>query len=54
MIPVTRGIAIAEEELEEETPDAEPAVSPATPEGRAPVTTEYVRGQGKRNKRRKR
>jgi preprotein translocase subunit SecF len=33
---------------------AEPEVAPGSPEARAPITTEYVRGEGKRKKRRKR
>ena len=33
---------------------AEPDVAPGSPEARAPITTEYVRGEGKRKKRRKR
>jgi preprotein translocase subunit SecF len=32
----------------------EPDVVPGSPEARAPITTEYVRGEGKRKKRRKR
>jgi preprotein translocase subunit SecF len=38
----------------EEASDEVPAVAPGTPEARAPVTTEYVRGEGKRKKRRRR
>jgi preprotein translocase subunit SecF len=34
--------------------DAPEPTAAATPEGRAPITTEYVRGEGKRKKRRKR
>ncbi len=42
-------------EDDEEAPTAEqPAVAAGSPEARAPVTTEYVRGEGKRKKRRKR
>jgi preprotein translocase subunit SecF len=47
-----RDAGVDPESEEEAAP--EPAVSPASPEGRAPVTTEYVRGEGKRKKRRKR
>jgi preprotein translocase subunit SecF len=47
-----------DEEAEEAPEAAEPAVdedlSAGTPESRAPITTEYVRGEGKRKKRRKR
>ena len=41
-------------EDEQEADVEEPAVAPGSPEARAPVTTEYVRGEGKRKKRRKR
>lgn len=39
---------------EDEAAPAEPTVAPGSPEARAPVTTEYVRGEGKRKRRRKR
>ena len=41
------------DEPEQEAPAAE-APAPGSPEARAPITTEYVRGQGKGGKRRKR
>jgi preprotein translocase subunit SecF len=46
---------IVEEELAaEEEPVADEDRSAGAPESRAPITTEYVRGEGKRKKRRKR
>ena len=46
---------IVEEELAaEEEPVADEDLSAGAPESRAPITTEYVRGEGKRKKRRKR
>jgi preprotein translocase subunit SecF len=41
-------------EVPEPEPVASPAPAPGSPEARAPITTDYVRGQGKGKKRRKR
>ncbi len=56
-----RRVAKAAEQDAGEDPDAEPVAAapveepaPGSPEARAPITTEYVRGQGKGRKRRKR
>jgi preprotein translocase subunit SecF len=47
-----RDAGIAPEDEEASQPEV--AVAPGSPEARAPVTTEYVRGEGKRKRRRRR
>ncbi|MEX2548782.1 MAG: hypothetical protein WD638_01040, partial [Nitriliruptoraceae bacterium] len=52
-----RAAKVAAQDAGEEPPEAvaaPEAPAPGSPEARAPITTEYVRGEGKGKKRRKR